>query len=120
MYTRSPLAQTCTRRFALGDNRTHKINSTILKYAIRTAFIIVFLKIVELVISIKRIEIILFLENLNSTIFMKMLQKLERKPTFLNRRVEKALRSLSNADRNVLGRPSGATQRSTAYVLLPA
>ena len=57
MYTRNPLAQTHTRPFALGDNSTHKINSTILKYAIRIGFIIVFLKIVELVISIKRIKI---------------------------------------------------------------
>ena len=68
----------------------------------------------------EKIKIIFVLENLNSTIFMKMLQKLKRKPTFRNRRVEKVLRSLSNAERKVLGRPSGATQRSTTYVLLPA
>lgn len=83
-------------------------------------FYYIFLKIVELVISIKEIKIFFVLENLNSTIFIKMLQKLKRKPTFRNRRVENDLRSLSNADRKVLGCPSGATQRSITYVLLPA
>ena len=52
--------------------------------------------------------------------FPKNAKKTKAKTTFPNRRVENVLRSLSNADHKVLGRPSGAARRFITYVLLPA
>ena len=71
------------------------------------------MKIVELVISIKKTNLILFNRNTQLYDFHKNATKTEGKPTFRNRRVdrrvEKVLRCLTNANHRGLGRPNGAT-----------